>query len=429
MPDDVGNAPTPPETAPASDGNEAPHDLEHVAAGSHAPGPHHKPHKPRHLKLFGIAIAVLAISTAAYGIISRHETDQSLAKWTDEQAIPTVAVAPPISSAAKRSLTLPGDVQAYYDAPIYARVNGYLRAWYQDIGAHVVSGQLLATIDTPDLDQQIMQAQADVASADANLALADLTSKRWHALLASNSVSQQSADEKAGSALVARAAVSAQQAHLDQLRALKAFARLVAPFNGVVTARNTDVGALINAGSSAAEPLFKVADVHEMRVYVRVPQVYASQLATGMQATLKQPQYPGQTFAARLATTSQSVAAQSRTVLVELMANNAAGKLWPGTYAEVTFDLPADQGVLRVPASALIFRSHGAELATLGPDDRLVMKPVTVGRNLGDQIEITSGISPTDRVVTSPLDTLEDGQTVHVANDRQGAAATPPPAD
>jgi RND family efflux transporter MFP subunit len=280
----------------------------------------------------------------------------------------------------------------------------------------------LATIDTPDLDQQLSQAKADLASARANFELADLTSKRWHVLLRTNSVSQQSADEKQGAAAAARAAVDAQQAHVDQLRALEAFKRLTAPFNGVVTARNTDIGALINAGSSAAQPLFKVAEIHQMRVYVRVPQVYASELPVGMQAGLTQPQYPGQTFPAKLATTSESVSVASRTVLVELLADNPAGKLWPGTYAEVKFDLPPDHGVLRVPSSALIFRSQGAQLATLGPNNHIVMKNVSIGRNLGQEIEIITGISASDLVVDTPLDTLEDGEPVRLGTTQEAAA-------
>jgi RND family efflux transporter MFP subunit len=401
-------------------------ELQHVSAGSHAPGPHHGPRKPRHLKLFGIVVAIAAVSSAAYGIVERYHADHELAQWTDQQAVPTVAVAHPRTGGATRKLNLPGDVEAFYDAPIYARVSGYVHTWYQDIGAHVKAGQVLAVIDTPDLDQQLMQAEADLASARANAALADLTSKRWHALLSSNSVSQQSADEKEGNALAMRATVAAQQAHVDQLRALKGFAQLRAPFDGVVTARNTDVGALINAGSSAVQPLFKVADVHEMRIYVRVPQVYAGELQKGLQATLIQPQYPGKSFPAVLATTSQSVAAESRTVLVELMANNESGSLWPGTYGEVRFDLPANASVLRVPASALIFRAPGPQLATIGLDDRLVMKSVTVGRNLGDQIEITSGISASDWVVTSPLDTLENGEVVKLEG-RLGETKPSPP--
>jgi RND family efflux transporter MFP subunit len=374
----------------------------------------HGPKRTGRLKLVGGIVLVAAAAAAAYGIVSRNAHEKSLDTWTNDQALPVVAVAHPATGPATRTLTLPGDVQAFYEAPIYARVSGYLHTWYQDIGAHVKAGQVLATIDTPDLDQEAAQVQADLNSAKANLALAELTAKRWHALLASNSVSQQSADEKEGNAAAQRATVNAAQAHVDRLAALESFKRLTAPFAGIVTVRNTDVGALIGAGADAAKPLFKVADMHEMRVYVRVPQSYASQLAVGMKAKLTEPQYPGVTFPATLATTSQSVAADSRTVLVELMAPNPGEKLWAGTYAEVEFNLPDNAAILRVPASALIFRSQGAQLATITPDHHIKMKDVTVGRNLGTEIEITNGISARDKVVTAPPDTLEDGELVDV---------------
>jgi RND family efflux transporter MFP subunit len=375
----------------------------------------HAPRRTGRLKLVGGVLLVAAGASAAYGIVSRTAHENRLRNWTDSQALPVVAVAHPATGPATRILTLPGDVEAFYDAPIYARVSGYLHAWYADIGAHVKAGQVLATIDTPDLDQEAIQVQADLNTAKAKLQLAELTAKRWHALLSSNSVSQQSADEKEGDAAAERAMVNAQQAHVDRLAALESFKRLTAPFTGIVTARNTDVGALIGAGPDAAKPLFKVADMHEMRVYVRVPQSYASQLAVGMTARLTEPQYPGVTFAARLDTTSQSVAADSRTVLVELLAPNPEGKLWAGTYAEVEFDLPDNAAILRVPASALIFRAQGAQLATVTQDHRITLKDVTVGRNLGSEIEITRGISARDEVVTAPPDTLEDGEMVDVA--------------
>ena len=370
----------------------------------------------RRLKLVGIVMVLAAIAAAAFGILTREHTQTQLASWTDQQAVPSVQVAHPDSSSASQHLVLPGDVAAFYEAPLYARVNGYLKSWSEDIGAHVKRGQVLAIIETPDLDQQLAQAEADLASARANSQLADLTAKRWHALLASNSVSQQSSDEKQGNALAARAAVAAQLAHVSQYEALESFKNVKAPFDGVVTARNTDVGALITSGTSAPIPLFKVADMHEMRVYVRVPQSYASQLAVGMRAELTEPQYPGVRFPATLTTTSQSVAADSRTVLVELMAPNPDGKLWAGTYAEVNFSLPADSHMLRVPASALIFRSHGAQLATVTQGGRIALKDVSIGRNLGTTIEITSGITAQDRVVTSPLDTIEDGEMVDVSS-------------
>jgi RND family efflux transporter MFP subunit len=371
--------------------------------------------KPRRVKTAAVSLSLLAAVAAAYGIVSRQGAEARLAKWTDNQAQPVVAIVHPSASDAPRTLALPGNVDAFYEAPIYARVSGYLHAWMQDIGGHVKAGQTLATIDTPDLDQQMTQAQADMETAKANLALAELTAKRWHALLSSNAVSVQSADEKEGTALAQRAMLNAGQAKVDQLRAMESFKRLAAPFDGIVTARNTDVGALVNAGSGAPTPLFKIADMHEMRVYVRVPQAYASELKIGMQAILTEPQYPGTKFLAHLVTTSQSVTADSRTVLVELLAPNPDGKLWAGTYAEVTFELPGDAEMLRVPASALIFRSNGAQLATVRPGGRILMKDVTIGRNLGTEIEIRSGVTSADAVVVSPPDTLEDGESVELA--------------
>jgi RND family efflux transporter MFP subunit len=423
MPDQGSlNMPPMPGRDGADDADYAPDSARGVVAkppaenNAHGQRNDHRHQRPKHLAGIGLGILAVAAAAATYGIISRRSTETSLTAWTNDQALPVVSVKTPENGPATRTLTLPGDVEAFYEAPIYARVSGYLHAWMQDIGAKVKAGQTLATIDTPDLDQEMAQAQADLNTAKANLALAELTAKRWHALLSSNSVSVQSADEKEGSAAAERATVNAQQAHVDRLKALESFKRLAAPFDGIVTVRNTDVGALIGAGSNAATPLFKVADMHEMRVYVRVPQSYASQLVVGMRASLREPQYPGVSFPARLVTTSRSVAADSRTVLIELMAPNPEGKLWAGTYAEVTFDLPGDTGVLRVPSSALIFRSHGAQIATVDSQKRVVLKDVVVGRNLGTDIEIESGLSATDKVVTAPPDTLENGEQVDLTS-------------
>ena len=420
MPDDTRPIAMPPmpsgdqgETTTHAEGHQQGSTTTH--AEGHQQGLRTSHRRPRRLGLFAVVVVILAVVAAAWGIFSRSRSDAELATWTGQQAVPTVTVALPQRDTGTRKLTLPGDVQAFYEASIYARVSGYLAGWNQDIGAHVKAGQVLATIDTPDLDQELAQAQADLATAQANSAFADLTAKRWHALLASNSVSQQSADEKAGDANARHAEVSAQRAHVDRLRALESFKRITAPFDGVVTARNTDVGALITGGSSAAVPLFKVADMHEMRVYVRVPQAFASELRPGMDATLSEPQYPGRIFHAKLVTTSQSVAAESRTVLVELMAPNPDGKLWAGTFAEVRFDVPGDNGVLLVPASALVFRAHGAQLATVDSAGKVALKDVTLGRNLGSEIEVESGVSPTEQVITTPLDTIEDGDTVRIA--------------
>ncbi len=396
-------------------------------AGGHQKGKRGSHRPPRRLGLFLVAVVVLAGAAAAWGIFSRHQDTKELAAWTGQLAVPTVSVSLPSHDDAPRKLALPGDVEAFYEASIYARVSGYLANWKQDIGAHVRAGQVLGTIDTPDLDQEVVQAQADLATAEARYNFAALTAKRWGRLLSSNSVSEQSSDEKAGDALARHAEVNAQRAHVDRLLAQASFKRVTAPFDGIVTARNTDVGALINAGSGAALPMFKVADMHAMRVYVRVPQAYSSQLTVGMKAELSEPQYPGRSFPARLVTTSQSVAQESRTVLVELMAANPDGKLWAGTFAEVRFDVPGAAGILRVPASALVFRSHGAQLATVGPGDRVVMKDVSVGRNLGTEIEIEDGLLPTDRVITTPLDTLENGDPVLVAGSDGGHAPSAAP--
>jgi len=366
---------------------------------------------------------LVAVLIAGYGIWQRAAEKSELTAWTAQNVIPTVAIIYPTGDTIARTLSLPGDVEAFYEAPIFARVSGYLASWNSDIGARVKAGDVLAVIDTPELDQQLLQAQADLATAQANAALADITAKRWHALVASTSVSVQSSDEKQANAAASRAAVAAQMAHVQGLRAQKGFARLTAPFDGVVTMRNTDIGALVNAGAASPQALFKVADIHAMRIYVRVPQAYASDLAAGTSASLIEPQYPDQPFAAKLVTTSRSVDSASRTVLTDLQTANPNGKLWPGTYATVKFDLPADRNVLRLPSSALIFRDKGAQVAVVDEQQHLHLKKITVARNLGDQIEVSGGISEHDQVVVSPLDNFEDGDLVRLA--RNEAQTTP----
>ncbi len=374
--------------------------------------------RPRRLGLIGAVVALGAVAAAAEGVMARRATDQEVATWTDAQAEPTVEVQAPALGSVDQQLVLPGNVESFYEAPIFSRVPGYLQKWYYDIGSKVKAGTVLATIDTPDLDEQLAQARADLAVARARAELAELTARRWNALRGSNSVSVQSADEKQGEAEAQRAQVNAQLAAVQRLQALQDFRKLTAPFDGIVTARNTDVGALINVGSNAGQPLFKVADMHEMRVYVRVPQAYASQLQVGMKATLTEPQFPGVTFPATLDTLSNAVAAESRTVLVELLAPNPDGKLWSGTYAQVAFALPPDRSLLRVPTSAMIFRQAGPELAVVGANDKVVMKSVTIGRNFGTEMEVLSGLSPTDRVIVAPTDTLGNGDAVRLLADQ-----------
>jgi RND family efflux transporter MFP subunit len=374
--------------------------------------------RPARLGMVLCLFAAAALIAVAYGVIDRRRAETHLEQETQAAAVPVVSVITPERGSGVADLVLPGDVEAFYDAPIYARVNGYVQNWFSDIGARVRKGQVLASIETPDLDQQLAQAKGELAMAEAKASLAAVTAKRWHNLLSSNSVSQQSADEKAGDELAQKAAVDAQRAHVQSLVAMVAFKKLTAPFDGVVTARNTDIGALINRGAAGSAPLFRVADMHEMRVYVKVPQVYASQLHIGMKAVLTQPQYTGTTFPATLVTTSNAVNRESRTVLAQLQAANDSGKLWPGTYARVDFHLSGDPNVLRLPTSSLIFRRHGAQLAVVGGDNVIHMRNVVLGRNLGAEIEVLSGLDPSDHVVDTPLDTLQDGEAVRIADEK-----------
>ena len=370
----------------------------------------------RRLRLVGVAALVLAGAILARGLTDRAQSKTELVRWTDEQAIPTVALAKVEQGPASRTLTLPGTIEPYNRAAIYARVSGYLKSWSQDIGAHVTAGEVLASIDTPDLDQQLDQAKADLASAEANEQLADLTARRWRALVASQSVAQQAVDEKAGDAAAKKAIADAAQANVRRLEALEAFKSIVAPFDGVITARKTDIGALINAGSGGTgQELFEVADLHKVRIYVQVPQAFTAQLHPGLKARFELPQYPGRPFDATLVTTSNAVDAGSRSMLVELQADNPDGTLSAGTYCDVTFEVPGDANVLRLPATALVPVDKGVEVAVVGANDKAVLTPITLGHDFGDTVEVTSGLSATDRVIDSPAETLQTGDIVRLA--------------
>ena len=386
------------------------------------PEPHYSPlpetpprRSSRRLKLAGLLGVVGVVVIVSVGLISRAAADHNVAGWTHEQAIPTVSVISPQGQSGANNLVLPGTVQPFYDAQIHARVSGYLRRWYTDIGAQVKAGQLLAIIDTPDLDQQLARAQADLVTAQANQHLASITSHRWTGLLAADAVSHQEADEKTGDLAAKSSLTNAAQAELQQLRAEEGFKRIVAPFDGVVTARNTDIGALIAAGTPNDPGLFTVADVHRLRIYVRVPQDYSAKVVAGMHADLTVPEYPGQTFSAVVSSTSGAVSDQSGALLVELQTDNPGGKLKPGDYAQVTFSLPGNAAALSVPASAALFLPKGMAVATVGSNNRIVMKYVSVARDLGTRLEISSGLAPTDRVVDNPPDSLAAGDLVRIA--------------
>jgi RND family efflux transporter MFP subunit len=369
----------------------------------------------RKLRIAGVVLAVIAVAVAVTGIVTRAADNSRLRDRAEAQSVPTVAVISPGNSGDAGALELPGRLEAYSRASIYARVSGYLKSWKADIGAPVKAGQLLAEIETPDLDQQLLQAKADLASAQANASLAGTTSKRWQSMLGSDSVSRQEAEEKAGDFTTKQAMVNAAQANVDRVQALKGFTRIVAPFDGIVTARNTDVGALINAGGGTGPELFAVSDTRKLRVYVSVPQSYASIVKVGAKAKLTVPEQPGKSYAATVESSSRAVAVATGTMLIQLAVDNAAAELLPGSSASVSLELPRSAGGLSIPPSALMFGKAGLRVATVGADDKVLLKQVTISRDLGKVIELGSGITATDRVIESPPDGIADGDRVRVA--------------
>jgi RND family efflux transporter MFP subunit len=374
------------------------------------------------LKRIGIAAVILALLVVAWGIFSRHRSDNQLKDWTQDQATPSVSVIAPAAMDAGNSLVLPGNVQAYNSAPLYARTNGYVSKWFVDIGSPVKTGQIMAVIDTPDVDQQLAAARADLQTAKANEALASTTSTRWATLLQKDAVSKQEADEKSGDFAAKRAVTNAAAANVSRLVALQGFSRIIAPFAGVVTSRSTQIGQLVSAGAGTAQPLFTVSDVSKMRVYVRVPQVYSAELKPGLHAQLTLPEYPGRTFDAVMTRTADAVDQQSGTVLVELQAANGDGALKPGAYAQVKFPITGTSGSVVVPASAILYRSDGTLVATVGPDNKAVLHQIKIGRDMGDTLEVTSGLRKDDRLIDSPPDSLVNGDPVKIAQTRQGVA-------
>lgn len=371
-----------------------------------------------------LVFAALVCGLVAFGgVTSREKSEVELKKWTHNRAIPTVAVITPEHSTNAQNLVLPGEVQAWFSAPIHARVSGYVKMWYKDIGAKVKTGDVLADIDTPELDQQLEQSRSELEKTKANAALAEVTAKRWEALQKSDAVSQQVTDEKQGDYQARLAEVAAAKANVARLAALEGFKQLVAPFDGVVTARNVDVGALVHDGShSNSTELFEVSDVHELRIYVDVPQSYSAEIHSGMVAEIKAGQYPDRIFHATVATTSDAIARKSRTLQVELHRDNKDGLLQPGSFVEVHFELPPDPNDLVLPASALIFRRNNLEVAVVGAGNKITLKPIEVGRDLGTEVEVRSGLSPTDRVVRNPSDSISDGDIVRIVGQKEDSS-------
>jgi RND family efflux transporter MFP subunit len=370
-----------------------------------------------------LIVGMVAIVVVAWGVMARQHAAATLKEATETQSVLPVRVMQPAAAGGNIDLVLPGNVQAQVEAPIYARTSGYLKHWMADIGTPVKAGQVLAEIEAPEVDQQLRAAAAELANAQASQKIAQISAERWKDLRDSDSVSQQEADEKISSAAVAEAAVQGAQANLQRLRELSGFEKIVAPFDGVITARNTDTGALINSGSSAGGELFRIADMRSLRLYVRVPQTYAAQTQAGLSAEVKFPDRPGQTYPAKVDRTSNAIDEASRTLLVQLAVDNAKNELLPGAYAEVHFKLPADTGaqVVKIPANALLFRGDGLRVATVGADGHVVMKSVSLGRDYGTEIEVVAGLSAQDRVIVAPPDSITDATPVRITAGEAGA--------
>jgi RND family efflux transporter MFP subunit len=369
----------------------------------------------RGLYILGFSALVVGAVIVIFGVTTRKVADAKLQEWTEKQAVPVVGVASPSTRGKKTTFSLPGRLEAYTQAQMYARVTGYVKKWDVDIGAPVKSGQLLAELDAPDLDQQIMQAEANLASAKANSVLADATLKRGQSLITTYAISQQDLDQRAADASNKQGLVRAAQANVDRLRVLEQYKRVVAPFDGLVTARTTDIGALINAGAGGGPPLFVVSETSKLRVYVNVPQNYVPSIPVGTKALIAVPEYPGRTFPATVEASAQSVDIASNTTRMQLVVDNSRNELMTGSFTNVTFDLPHPEVAINVPASALIFDQNGLHVAIVGSDGRIVLREVTIARDLGNEVELGSGITADDRVVINPPDGIASGEKVRIA--------------
>jgi RND family efflux transporter MFP subunit len=391
------------------------------------PSPHSSQPQPGISRRTAIIILAAALAAIAlllyYGIHSRVAAESQLAQRTEEAAVPTVVVIHPKEGAPTDEIVLPGVTQAFTDAPIYARTNGYLLHWYFDIGAHVKKDQLLAVIDTPEVDQQLQQARADLDTAQANVAIAKITADRWQGLVSDGSVSQQETDQYAINLKAVQATLESNAANVRRLEQLQSFEKIYAPFDGIITARSTDIGALIDAGASAQpKELFHMAATRTLRVYVAVPEVYSPGVRSGGSATLTLDEFPGETFRGTIVRNTNSIDLASRTLLVEVDIDNPTGRLLPGAYVFVHLKLPETTHSVTVPVGALIFRKEGLQVA-LVRDGKARLVSVKIKHDYGNSVEIVSGLEPTDAVIADPPDSLVDGTAVRVSNNPTGGSA------
>jgi RND family efflux transporter MFP subunit len=369
------------------------------------------------IRLAAIVLLLLVVA-GGFSIARRFSDHRALARETEALAIPTVSVMHPISEPAQEELTLPAQLQAYVESPIFSRTNGYLKRWYKDIGSHVRKGELLAEIDTPEIDQELMQAKAARQQILAQMELAKTSADRWNNLRKTDSVSQQEADQQNSAYTQAQANLAAADANVRRLEQMESFKRIEAPFAGVITRRNVDIGALITAGSTGqTKELFNLAQFDPLRVYISVPQVDAASIRPGIPAYIELREYPGQKFSGSVVRTADAIDTATRTMLTEVDVPNHDGRLLPGSYAQLHFAVPIQTTRVSVPVNALLFRPEGPRVAVVGSDHKVHLKPVMIGRDFGNKIEILNGLALTDQIVMNPADSLEDGQLVNLKNE------------
>jgi RND family efflux transporter MFP subunit len=373
----------------------------------------------RTLKFISIAVVVFLIAGAVVvrGINSRIKAAAIVKQETLDLAVPSVAVIHPKRGAMKDEISLPGNIMAFTDAPIYARTSGYLKKWYADIGTHVKAGQLIAEIESPEVDQQLDQARAEMNQAQANLKLAELTVARYTALLKLDAIAKQDVDNATGAQEAGKATVASQAANVRRLEQMVGFEKVFAPFDGVITVRNTDVGALINAGAGSggtSQELFHISTTNKLRIFVSVPQMYSRAAVPGVTADITLAESPGKKFMGKVARNSESIDPSTRTLLTEVDLDNPTGQLMPGAYAEVHLKLPAQSAALILPVTALVFRAEGLQVAVVRDGNRAELVRITLGRDFGTEVEVTSGITEHDQVVVNPPDSLTTGAGVRV---------------
>jgi RND family efflux transporter MFP subunit len=397
----------------------------HPEIGASEGGPHSQARGPQksHGVLVAVAILIIVAAIVVAGIVPRLRAKAALKAETRDLAIPTVSVIHPKQGAPHQELVLPGNIRAFTDAPIYARTNGYLRKWYVDIGRHVKSGQLLAEIDTPEVDQQLQQARANLNTAQANYRLSQITANRYQDLKNTDSVAKQDVDNALGDFQAKAAMVASAEYQVKYLEQLESFKNIYAPFDGVITARNTDIGQLIDSGSSggAAKALFQIAATRTLRVYVSVPQPYSQAAKPGLPANITLAEFPGRQFHGNLVRNSGAISTDSRTLLTEVDVENPTGELLPGAYAEVHLKLPLEIPSFLLPVNALIFRSEGLRVAVVTDGNHATLVPISLGRDFGNEVEVLAGLTGQETVITSPPDSIVSGEQVRIAAPIQGA--------